>query len=47
VISGEVLTFGVLIVLVIVIAFVGRRIQTVHPPPGAGSSGGTDDRRPK
>ena len=41
-VTGELVTFGILVVLVVVIALVGRRIQTVQPAPGAGASGGPD-----
>ncbi|HEY0875383.1 MAG TPA: hypothetical protein VGD94_18045 [Vicinamibacterales bacterium] len=44
-ISGEVLTFAVLILLVVVIAVVGRRFQTVHLPPGTRPSEEKNDRR--
>jgi hypothetical protein len=38
--TGELVTFGILVVFVVVIALVGRRIQTVQPPPGAAPNGG-------
>ena len=44
-VTGELITFGILIVLVVVVAVVGRRIQTVQPAPGGSTSGGTTDRR--
>ena len=43
--TGELVTFGILVIFVVVIALVGRRLQTVHPAPGAAASGGTQDRR--
>ena len=44
-VTGELVTFGILVVLVVVVALVGRRIQTVQPAPGGSASGGTPNRR--
>ncbi len=42
---GELVTFGILVVVVVAIALVGGRMQTVQPVLRAGASGGTDGRR--
>ena len=33
--TGELVTFAILVVIVVLVALVGRRMQVVQPPPGA------------
>ena len=40
---GELVKFGILVLIVVVIALVARRGQPLHPPPAAGPGAVKDD----